>query len=173
MIDTVKYDLAAIHGVNSYVWSRLKQEFGMSESEYSGLIPIVPGQDVPELSQMDAAKPYIVYTYMKTPGSELWEEYERCVYRILSNDEERLREVSNFLYTLLRRYEWTADEINSHILSGQSSKAKKFYYLWTSCSSLIGPDEFTTEGGRQEATLSFQIAYVRDNDGQHGSLMWT
>jgi len=167
------YRTVGAHQINKWLWSRLKDyEYpaGLSMTPMKAfnaygtgvgqknLIPIVPTQQQPQLLDISGGAPFIVYNYIiSTRASEWWLTREQCAYVIYDNDEARLRAIHGYMIDLLRRQDWTARDVNN-----ASSTDKRFDFKYVKMTSAAGPDEFSTEGGRQGAMVVIDYEYTMD-----------
>src|SRR6476661_3025998 len=100
----MKYDLNGVHVLNKYIWTQLQSKGLMSAADYNNLVPIIPTQQEPVFNDMTAGKPFIVYTYLVSAyDTDIWANIEQVTYRIFSDDERKLRQISNFLIDLCKR----------------------------------------------------------------------
>ncbi len=166
----MKYDLAGAHVLNKFVWSELTKEFPayMSKDRYQNLVPIIPSQQVPVFTEMGSNHPFIVYTYTKTGYScDFWDHTEQMAYTIHSENERYLRQLTNFISDLLRRYDETAMEVNDFVYGASTpvdSDDRKFDFKYVTVTGAMGPEPFTTEGGRQAATVNMRYAYTLNEE---------
>lgn len=159
----MRNDLAGTHVLNKFVWFKLQEAGIMDHNNYNGLIPIVPTQQQPVFNDLPSNTPYIVYTYTNAGYDEdFWADREQITYRIYSDNERQLRQISNFLTDLLKRYDWTAEEVNNWIANFASTDGdeKKFHFMYTDVISAIGPEPFDQEGGRQGAAVTLMAVYT-------------
>ena len=167
----MRNDLAGAHVLNKFVWQKLKESEIMVPSNYGGLIPIIPSQQVPVFNEFPTSTPYIVYTYTNMGyDSDFWADREQILYRVYSDNERQIRQITNFLIDLLKRYDWTAEEINDWITQFASTDGdeKKFNFYWTQVVSSIGPEPYATEGGRQAGSVSVSYVYTHNQEGRPG-----
>jgi len=158
-----KYDLAGTHVLNKFVWKRLQDEFGMTTSDYKNLVPIIPGQQLPILNDLPSDRPFIVYTYVNSGyDTQFWASVEQVTYLIYGDIEGKLRSISNFLMDLLKRYDWSAEEINDFIYysSELDSDDKKFDFKYTELVSGMSPEPSETEGGRKGTAVTVRLCYT-------------
>jgi hypothetical protein len=167
----MRNDLAGVHVLNKFIWFKLKEAVLIDPQKYNGLIPIVPTQEIPAMADLPTNTPYIVYTYTNAGYDEdFWADREQIVYRIYSDNERQLRQISNFLIDLLKRYDWTAEEVNDfiHTFSSTDGDEKKFDFKYSDVINSIGPEPFDQEGGRQACAVTIQICYTHEIQGIPG-----
>lgn len=170
----MKYDISGAHVLNKFVWSELSKPesqggLGMSISDYSGLVPIIPTQQVPVFNEMGAGKPFIVYTYTSVGYStNIWDNVEQMNYMVYSDDEVKLRRVLHFITDILHRYDKTAEEVNDYITAASvprvDSDDVKFEFKYVTVISSRGPEPAVTEGGRQAASVTMRYSYIYDEN---------
>jgi len=167
------YRTVGAHQINKWLWSKLKDyeypaglpaqptkafsAYGTGTGKLN-LIPIVPTQQQPQLLDISGGAPFVVYNYIVSArASEWWLTREQCVYVIYDNDEARLRAIHGYMIDLLRREDWTARDVNI-----AASTDKRFDFKYVQMTSASGPDEFSTEGGRQGAMVVINYEYTMD-----------
>lgn len=162
------YDLSGVHVFNKFIWAKMREKGIMRASDYAGgLVPIIPTQQVPVFNDMLAGTPFIVYTYLVSSYDiDIWANVEQITYRIYSDDERRLRQISNFLVDLSKRFDWTAQEVNKWIDDFQSADGdeKKFEFKYVQVVGSTSPEPFATEGGRQNASVTVRLSYIHDTN---------
>lgn len=170
-----KYDLAGAHVLNKFVWSRLESAGLLDKSNYSGLIPIIPTQQIPVFNEMGTQKPFIVYNYIVVGYSvALWSHTEQMTYTVYSDDETQLRRIQNFLVDLLRRFDITAQEVNDFVGApndpgdlvnpSHDTDDRQFDFKFVTVIAGQGPEPFTTEKGRQSVGVTVRYNYTRDEN---------
>jgi hypothetical protein len=162
------YDLNGVHVFNKFLWAKLNEKGIMRDSDYQGnLVPIIPTQQVPVFNDMLAGTPFIVYTYLVASYDvDIWANVEQVTYRIYSDDERKLRQISNFLIDLCKRYDWTASEVNDWIAGFDSldGDEKKFEFKYVQVVGSTSPEPFATEGGRQNASVTVRLSFIHDSN---------
>lgn len=163
------YDLNGVHVLNKFIWARLREAGLMSDADYSGLTPIIPTQQVPVFNDMASGKPFIVYTYMVASYDvDLWANVEQVTYRIFSDDERKMRQVTNFLIDLCKRYDWTASEVNTWLDNSTlpaDSDDRKFEFKYVQVVGATSPEPSSQEGGRQEGSVTVRMSFTHDVNG--------
>lgn len=160
-----KYDLNGVHVYNKFLWDNLVAAGLMDPTDYSGLVPIIPTQQVPVFNDMSAGKPFLVYTFLVTAYDvDIWANVEQVTYRIFSDDERKLRNITNFIIDLSKRYDWTAQEVNDWINAYPSPDGdeKRFEFKYVQVVGATSPEPFAQEGGRQDSSVSVRMAFTRD-----------
>jgi len=160
-----KHDLNGVHVLNKYLWAELQKSNLMGEYDYNGLVPIIPTQQVPVFNDMAAGKAFIVYTYLVASYDvDLWANVEQVTYRIYSDDERKLRQISNLLIDLCKRFDWTAADVNKWIdgYATPDGDEKKFEFKYVQVVGSTSPEPFAQEGGRQNASVTVRMAFVHD-----------
>ncbi len=163
-----KYDLSGVHVYNKFLWAKLKEEFDwLDESNYKGLIPILPSQQIPQITEAASGKPFIIYNYTDA-GKDLafYAPIQQVSYIIYSDHEGQLRQIMNFIETLSNRFDWTAEDVNHFIpsisnSSGDSDDAK-FDFKYVRVMATNGPQPFEQENGRQAAMVMIRLCYTID-----------
>jgi hypothetical protein len=171
------YRTIGAHQVNKWIWDTISTfEYKTSTKAFDAyvdsgntdginLVPIIPSQQQPEFLNISNGAPFIVYNYiLSSYASEWWICREQLVYIIYDNDEERLRAIHAYVCDLLKRMDWTARNINS-----SSAVADNFDFKYVKLTSASGPDEFSTEGGRQGAMIAIDYEYTVDINSAEGN----
>ena len=147
--------------LRKYIWDLLKENLGMSEQDYGGLVPIVPSNEEPELTQY--SKPYIVYGYANFPTAS-GEHYRRrgsMSMAIRSNDFHQISNILNVLETAFEREDDAARDVNEYT-SLANIIGLRFGTI--SVGFLEGPAPEETEGGRQDGIINIRYEYYVDYD---------
>lgn len=160
------YDLNGVHVLNKFIWASLRTGLGMTEADYRGLIPIIPTQQVPVFNDMPSGLPFLVYTFLVAGyDTSLWANVEQVTYRIFSDDERRLRQVTNYLVDLCKRYEWTAEDINDWVdnnptLFPMDDDDQKVEFKFVQVVGATSPEPTGQEGGRQFSTVTIRMVFT-------------
>lgn len=168
------YDLNATHVLNKFIWAKLQEKNLLDPLDYGGVVPIVPTQQAPELNDLADAKPFIIYTYLLSSYDiDTWSNIEQVTYRIYSDDERKLRQITNYLTDLLKRFDWTAQEVNSWLdnqFASTDGDEYKFDFKFVQVVGMTSPEPAEQEGGRQNASVTIRIAYTHLENGAVSSL---
>ena len=157
-----KWDYTGVHGLNKYLWSRIKTELSWKESDYGGLVPITTPQQQPEFNSYN--KPYIVYSYtLQGTGPEWWMKREVAIYTIFSASPADVRQAVNLIDGALGRYEDSANAVNDYIQANGSADNKQFDYKIITTSQANGPEPSTSEGGRHDGRIVVAMEYTHYN----------
>jgi len=168
-----RYDLAATHVVNKFLWSRLSADFGMSKSQYHDLVPIIPTQQVPIFNDLPSGRPFIVYNYINVGYSDdFYTDTEQVSYRIYGDKEGQLRNIHHYIVDLFKRYDWAAQEINNYVSSMATTDGDEhaFDFKYTTVVMATSPEPTTEEGGRQVAMATVRINYTHETQGIPGQI---
>lgn len=156
------YSLVGAHLLRKWLWSKLEgfvwngtdQAFVDYGPGKVNLIPIIPSQQVPELTDVAGGAPFIVYNYVQQGYDEWWRCRETCAFAIYDANEARLRAIFNYMVDLLKRYDITASEINDF------TGASPFEFKYVRVATAVGPGNFTDEGGRLGAQVVAGYEYT-------------
>lgn len=168
------YSTNGAHALNAYLWTKLKTlkwdgtnyAFG-AYGDTEGLIdavPIIPAHQEPEFTNIAGGEPFIVYNYRTTPDSEWWVLRESNAYVIYDNNGKRCRAIMNYMIDLLKRFDWSAQDVNASLVAGSPFEFKT---IWVSSST--SPQNLSDEGGRLSAIVVATYRYSVDLDGVEGS----
>jgi hypothetical protein len=165
------YSTNGAHLLNAWLWDKL-QDFQWDGTDYAfgaygtgkiEAVPIIPAHMEPEFTNIASGEPFIVYNYKTTPDSEWWVTRESNAYMIYDNNGKRCRAIMNYMIDLLKRFDWTAQNINDSL----TNSAFEFKTVWVSSST--GPQDVSDEGGRLTAIVVVTYRYTVDLDGAEGS----
>jgi hypothetical protein len=173
------YRVTGSHQLNKWLWEKLQglqykgapafQKYGTGAGKVN-LVPFVPSQQLPEFTNIAGGAPFIVYTYSQQGSGSTWfTQVEQVAYVIYDNDEERLRTIHTYMVDLLRRADWTAQEINKWIYDltpEPGTQADPFEFKTVQVVSANGPEPFETQDGRQGAIVVVRIVFTHDLDNQ-------
>jgi hypothetical protein len=169
------YRTTGVHQLNKWLWSRLqtlqyKGAYAFEKFAPHGaipLVPIIPSQQLPEFTEIAGGAPFIVYNYTDLDTGSTWYIQEQTnAYVIYDNDEERLRTIHNYMIDLLRRMDWTAQEVNSFLMAGiePGTQADQFDFKSVYVTLSNGPEPFEQQGGRQGALVVCRTMFTHDLD---------
>lgn len=157
------YDWAGAHVIRDFLYEKLIEQNLIIASDYQGIKPIVPSQEVPEVSNLASGKPYLVYTY--SPSSERddwWMCGETVSYRVYSDQETDLRNIVHFMIDLFKRMDDSAADVNEFIDS--NPEHRMFDFKWITVMDAIGPEPYDESGGRQASVITIQYMYTHELD---------
>jgi hypothetical protein len=159
----MSYDITATHALNRFTQAKLEEMTFMVPSKYNGLSPFIPAQQQPELTNLPSGVPFVVYNYASNGEYEDWFiEHEQCAYVIYSDQEKQIRQITNYLNQLFKRYEWSADEINNYLTANGTSAQKAFNFKYTRVINVASIEPATEEGGRYSATIVINLCFTSE-----------
>jgi hypothetical protein len=157
------YSNIASSQVRQYVWAKIKEAGLLDIQNYYAdgfddpLVPIIPSQQVPEFNNLLPGKTYMIYDYEVKPiPVQWWMTEEGMSISVISQNYEKVNELTNFMQDLFRRYDESAKDVNDY-LGGAS--AFIFHHLMVD--SIFSPEPFSSEGDYQIGTISFSYSYSR------------
>lgn len=154
-----KWDYSAVHGLNKYVWHRLKTELGWDEANYGGLTPITTPQQQPEFNAYDF--PYVVYGYApQATGPDWVVEGEIISYSIFSTRSADIRQAVNVIKAALNRFDESAKDVNAYLKTNGTDDNRAFDYKSIRVTSANGPEPAVSEGGRQDGGTVISVMYT-------------
>lgn len=167
------YRVSGAHQVNKWLWAKIQNlpyKGGFVFDKYVPhgdvpLVPFVPSQQLPEFTNIAGGAPFIVYTYSQYgSGNDWFISEDQIAYVIYDNDEERLRTLHTYMVDLLKRADWTAQEINDWFQANQEpgTSADPFDFKTVQILSGNGPEPFETQDGRQGAIIVVRATYTHD-----------
>jgi hypothetical protein len=124
-------DLPVLH-VKNWLTEQFFNSGIVVESDYAGIVPIVPVQDTDKTSKLLGNKPYIVYTIAPSPvvTQDFFMKEELVFFHIFSNNFIEVTAIGNFLVDMLDRRDSTAREVNES-MSVHAINFKSFELLRT------------------------------------------
>lgn len=157
---SIDFNAGAVHGVNSFVWSKLQSDLGWKQSDYRGLTPITTPQQQAEFNDM--GKPYILYNYRvgNVGGSNYAYKEEYVVYLINSSRDSDIRKVLNLLDYYLSGMDESASLINEYLKSNNAFR--QFDYKSVMSRGGQGATPTDQEGGIMDGTYEFAIRYTSE-----------
>lgn len=158
------YDITATHALNKFTQAKLIEAGLMTPANYpNGLSPFIPAQQQPEMTNLPAGVPFIVYNYASNGQYvDWWLEHEQCAYVLYSDNEKQHRQITNYLNQLFRRYDWSANEINDYLRANGTAAQKAFDFKYTRIVNLASIEPATEEGGRYSSTLVLNICFTSE-----------
>lgn len=159
----VDYGYTAGHAIAAYVWNLVKNELGWSESNYGGLVPVVPVQQQPELNS--ASGPFIVFGSAIDPVSTMWLiDSETVALTIYSQKISDINKVTGLVVDKLKRYDESAQIVNDFIYTLNSGHpAKAFDFKTIRVVGASGPQpSLQVEGGRHDGNIIIKAQYTKD-----------
>lgn len=155
-----RFDASAIHGVNSFLWSKIKEEFGWKESDYGGVVPITTPQQSQEFNDM--GKPYIIYNYRtSTVGGQYGYKEEFAGYLVNSTKDSDIRKVLNLMEYYLGGEDKSAELINDYMATlPDTNPFREFDYKSLRTAQATGASPTDQEGGIMDGRFEFSIRYT-------------
>lgn len=144
-----------------YIWAVLKKNTDMKESDYEGLVPIVPLSEAPELTQY--AKPFIVYGYAESPSHDLWVRRSgNMAFVIYADNFHQLSKITNVISNAFDRADESARDVNVYTSTVPGFIGLRFGAIQLSYVEGGSPEE--TEGGRVSSAVNIRYEYFVDYD---------
>jgi hypothetical protein len=165
------YTLLAGYEIRNAIWEELQNANLFDINDYypdnfaDPLVPIIPGQQIPELNNLLPGKDFMTYDIsQKRTNVQWWMSNESMTFTIVSRDNARIMTIINFLTDLFRRYDLSAKDINL-----QLSKGSPFNFLSFNVEYSDPIQPFTDEGGYMSGVFTIGYSYTRDIvDGYSG-----
>jgi len=167
---TVNYKLDALSEIRKYLWHQMVTIDIFNENDYYSdnlsdvIIPIIPVQQSPEMSQFFSGKKHLVYDKIGLSYEENWAICcEQVLFTIYATDVSEINEIRNFMTDLFRRMDESSRDVNQW--SGISDKFKFFSIFLADISPTSPSDELQ---GFLSADVVLEIKYARmlDKDGR-------
>ena len=169
---TVNYKLDAMLELRKYLWSKL-QATGLIDPEdyYSDnigetLVPIVPVQQIADMSQFLSGKTHIVYDKIGVSYDTLWLICnEQILFTVYSVDVSEINAIKNFMIDEFRRMDETAKDINSY--EGFNSEKFKFHSVYVDDMSPTEPSEELQGFYSSDVILEIKYSRITDSSGRY------
>ena len=146
-----------------YAWAILKANTNMTESDYDGLIPIVPLAEVPEIIDSAGGKPYLVYGYALDSTQPLpARRLGTMTFACYTTDFRALTRVLNVLSEGFGRSDLSAQDVNRFTSRFPNFVGMRFGTINISFVEGGAPEE--EEGGNQNGIVSIRYEYYVDYD---------
>lgn len=160
------YKLTGTHALNAFTQAKLIEAGLIVMTDYKMLTPIIPAQQQPEFTNLTKSIPFIVYNYMQEGTyQDWWLEHESVAYVVYTDDSNKLREIVHYLNNLYRRFDWSAQEINTYLAANGTASQKAFDFKYVRIVSASSIEPATEEGGRHSATIVMNICFTNNLDG--------
>ena len=132
---TINYKLDSMFELRKYIWNRLKATEIFDEDDYysdnigEAIIPILPVQQQPDMSQFLSGKKHIIYDKIGVSYDTLWLICtEQILFTVYSTDVSEINEIRNFMIDEFRRMDESAKDINrSPGFNGDKFKIHSIY----------------------------------------------
>lgn len=169
---TVNYRLDAMLELRKYLWSKL-QDTGLIDPEdyYSDnigetLVPIVPVQQLADMSQFLSGKTHLVYDKIGVSYDTLWLICnEQILFTVYSTDVSEINAIKNFMIDEFRRMDETAKDINNH--EGFNSEKFKFHSVYVDDMSPTEPSEELQGFYSSDIILEIKYSRITDSSGRY------
>lgn len=157
------YSQIASADVRSYIWQKIQDAGLLDIQDYyadgfdDALIPIIPAQEIPEFNNLLPGQTYLIYDFeVKPVPVQWWMTEEGMSISVISQNYEKVNEITNLMHDLFRRYDESAKDVNDYLGSTSS-----FIFHHTMIDSIMSPEPFSSEAGYQIGTVSFSYNYSR------------
>lgn len=161
-----KYSDNAINNVREYIWENIINEELLDPDEYYAdgftehLVPIIPSQQIPEFNNLLPGRTYLIYDFETRPIPPQWWMVEEVVtITVVSQNYEKVVEITSFLQDLFRRYDDSAIEVNNYF-----DNKNTFMFHYINVESVLSPAPFDEEGAYQMGSASIAYVYSRRTD---------
>lgn len=125
----------------------------------TGLRPIIPIQQVPEFSDMDAEIPYIVYAGRSVPlADQWWISQDEYTYMIWGNDLDTINDLGLEIVDVCQRLDESADDLNKYLAS---VNRRDFIFHSVRVMGDLTPESAQSEGGRYGKPIIIRTEYVK------------
>ena len=157
--------VAPTFALRSYIWAVLKAEEPQTwiESNYGGLVPIVPLNEEPELNEFPG--PRIIYEYaLQERGDMYYRGRGSMTFAIRDNNYRRLTRTMNIIDEALSRQDESAHDVNDYLDRMAASTVNDFNVSFGNIRLSFaesGTPE-TEEGGPQVGVVNVTFSYFTE-----------
>ncbi|MGA1047099.1 MAG: hypothetical protein ACO3UU_03760 [Minisyncoccia bacterium] len=166
----VNYKLDAMFELRRYLWEKLHSNNIFDKDDYwsdnlnENIVPIIPIQQTPEMSQFLSGKKHIVYDKIGVSYKDNWLICcEQILFTVYTTDISEIVEIRNFMTDEFRRMDESAKDIN--YWSGISDKFK-FHSIFIADISPTSPSEELQGFLSTDIILEIQYSRITDNSGR-------
>ena len=167
---TVNYKLDAMLELRKFLWKEMvarnifDDEAYWSDNLNENIVPIVPVQQTPEMSQFLSGKKHIVYDKIGMSYEDNWMICcEQILFTIYSTEFAEINEIRNFMTDQFRRMDESARDVN--YWSGLSNKFK-FHSIFVADISPTGPSEELQGFFSTDVILEIKYSRILDANGR-------
>lgn len=164
---TINYKLDSMLELRKYLWGRLKATGIFDEDNYysdnigEAIIPILPVQQQPDMSQFLSGKKHIVYDKIGVSYDTLWLICtEQILFTVYSTDVSEINEIRNFMIDEFRRMDDSAKDINRS--TGFNTSKFNIHSVHVADMSPTAPSEEIQ--GFFSADIILEVKYSRNTD---------
>jgi len=164
---TVNYKIDSMFELRKYIWKRLKETGIFIETDYHSdnlnetIVPILPVQQQPDMSQFLSGKKHIIYDKIGVSYDTLWLICnEQILFTVYSTDVSEINEIRNFMIDEFRRMDEAARDVN--LSPGFNSEQFKFHSIYVADMSPTEPSEELQ--GFFSADIILEVKYSRTTD---------
>lgn len=158
-----------VHAVNRYLWTRIEAEGIMTKTNYSGLTPIVPVEEIPELLEVIDAQPgvqsfpFIVYSWSRiNNGQAWWVKTHNIAYSIRSTDDDVMGKLINLFEREFQDYDAAARRVNTFVATNGTALQKRYRFTSINVQVLGAQMPAGSEQGASEALVTIAASYVEN-----------
>lgn len=159
------YKLTGAHALNAFTQAKLVEAGYLVLSNYNGMTPLIPAQQQPEFTNLAKGIPFIVYNYnQEGTYQQWWLEHEQLAYVVYTDDANKIRDIIHFLNTLYRRFDWSAQEVNTWLAANGTASQKAFDFKYVRVVNATSLEPATEEGGRHSAMIVLNTCFTNNID---------
>lgn len=158
---------SALYALNSYVWKLVEANLGWAR--VSGVPPIVPVQQQPEL--MQTGKAFIVYGSAYHPPSHLYQHKKEAVsYMIYATSATEVNNIIDLLFDTFERQDVAARDVNDWLVEeakpGNRTGGHRGVYFTSVKSTMAekAEDPSEEEGGYFAGMVLIEMQYTQDTN---------
>lgn len=153
--------ISPVYLLRSYAWAVLKENTEMDESDYNGLVPVVPVAEEPDI--IEFGHPYLVYGYALDSTADLQQRKTGSMsMAIYSANFRELTTILTVLTTAFERQDDAAEDINEYTTKIPGFIGIRFGSV--SIGFVEGGTPEDSEGGRQSGLINIRFDYYVEYD---------
>lgn len=169
---TVNYKIDAMLELRKYIWNKLKAAEIFDADEYYSenlqetLVPLIPVQQIPDMSQFLSGKDHIVYDKIGVSYDTLWLICnEQILFTVYSTSVSKINEIRNFMIDEFRRMDESARDVN--LSSGFNIEKFKFHSIYVSDMSPTEPSEELQGFYSADVILEIKYSRITNSSGRY------
>jgi hypothetical protein len=169
---TINYKIDAMLELRKYLWEKLKAAKIFDENDYysdnlgEALVPILPVQQIPDMSQFLSGKDHVIYDKIGVAYDTLWLICtEQILFTFYSTSVSKINEIRNFMIDEFRRMDETARDIN--LFPGLNLDKFQFHTVYVADMSPTEPSEEVQGFYSADVILEMKYSRVTNSSGRY------
>ena len=154
---STRNEINAVNALNRYVYDLLFINGVIpGRGDYGGRTPVIPSQQLPELTQYN--HPFLVYAFSEGPTRE-----PECItggtvtYAIYSVDDRDIISIINIMREAFKNFDDTASDVN--VYKRPNIIFREILFTSIHVGMVEGPSPAQSEGGRSSGFITLRYSY--------------